>query len=109
MSRNYPRPKGPSAEPRDRWLYEQCVAGVPYPRIVAALKANAHGGKPIASKQGVYGAALRYAERHGVPRPGSARQRTCTRQRGRTATPGTHTDDRRATGNKSRVRVWCPG
>jgi hypothetical protein len=45
------------------------------------LKANAHGGKPIASKQGVYGAALRYAERHGVPRPGSARQRTGTRRR----------------------------
>ncbi len=72
MSRNYPRVKDPSTEPRDRWLYEQCVAAVPYPRIVAALTANGHGWRPIASKVGVRCAALRYAERNRVAAAGEA-------------------------------------
>jgi hypothetical protein len=64
-----PRPKNASTEPRDRWIYERCCAGDPYPAIIAALRANAHGWTSIKSKQGVYSAALRYAERHGLPRP----------------------------------------
>ena len=69
VRRNYPRLKDPASEPRDKWIYEQCAAGVLYSQIIAVLKANARGWQPIASGQGVRSAAMRYAERHGLARP----------------------------------------
>ena len=67
--RNYPRVKNSANEPRDRRIYEQCVAGVPYAEIIAELQANAHGWKRISSGQGIRSAALRYAERNRLPAP----------------------------------------
>ena len=64
-----PAPRDPSTEARDRWIYERCCAGDPYPVILAALGANAHGWNLIESVQGLHSAALRYAERHGYAPP----------------------------------------
>jgi hypothetical protein len=66
--KSYRFPGAPTAA-RDKWIYRQSVAGVPYCVIIAELKANTKGWRAITSGQGVHSAALRHAERHGLPRP----------------------------------------
>jgi hypothetical protein len=66
--KSYRYPGAPTAA-RDKWIYRQCVAGIPYSAIIAELKVNTKGWRLIVSGQGIHSAALRHAERHCLPRP----------------------------------------
>src|SRR5262249_16708895 len=54
---------------RDKWIYDRCVKGIPYAKIRAQLKKKTNWDQ-IESEQGIRQAALRYAERKNLPRPG---------------------------------------
>lgn len=55
-----------TTEARDKWLYQQSCKLVPYDTIAAKLKLK-KSWDLIRSKQGIRAAAIRYAERHGLP------------------------------------------
>jgi hypothetical protein len=62
---------GARNDARDRWIYEQCCAGVPYKKIIGRLNqtiASQRSGKwrPICSVPGLRAAASKCAERHGL-------------------------------------------
>lgn len=51
---------------RDKWIYEQCVAGTPYKNIILSINKVPEWSE-IESTNGIKGAANRYALRHGLP------------------------------------------
>ena len=59
------------SEQRNKWLYEQCNANVPYQTIIIELKAKASRKQwnPIESVPGIKRAAEAYAKRMGLPLP----------------------------------------
>src|SRR5262249_20821536 len=63
-------------EARDRWLYQQCCALVPYKNIRPELKdwASCKGWRTLASIQGIRAAARTYAEGHDRPYPALRQQ-----------------------------------
>lgn len=62
-----PVARDPDLERRDKWIYEQCVALVPYDSIRIALAKKPSNWPKIESKQVILFAAKRYAKRHNLP------------------------------------------
>jgi hypothetical protein len=56
-----------ATEARNRWIYKQCCALVPYDTIAIQLKKKPKSWLRIDSKQGIRAAAVRYAQRHNLP------------------------------------------
>lgn len=54
---------------RNRWLYEQAMAGVVWPEIIKRLKAKPSRWPRISSVPGVKDAVYAYARSHGLPEP----------------------------------------
>lgn len=56
---------------RNKWIYEQVMAGVKYSDIIRGLKASASENKwrLISTTPGLKAAAMRHAERHDLPKP----------------------------------------
>jgi hypothetical protein len=67
---------------RDARVFARVLAGDPYPLIIAQLACNAYGWRPIEAHQGIHSAALRHADRHGLPKPAPQRTRKPAAQRG---------------------------
>lgn len=57
-----------ATEERDRFIYEQCCAGMPYGQIAAEVNKNSDWA-PLETKNGAKDAAKRYAQRHQLPAP----------------------------------------
>jgi hypothetical protein len=59
------------AESRDKWIYEQCLAGTAYDRIVTKLKTLAvkRKWKIVSTKQRIQQIGNEYAERNGMEKP----------------------------------------
>jgi hypothetical protein len=63
-------------EARDRWLYQQCCARVPYKAILSQLKnlGPGKGWQRLGSIQGIRKAARSYAKLHDLPYPAPRQQ-----------------------------------
>ena len=61
-----PRPKR-TLDARNRWIYERCIAEVPYQTIIIQLKKKPKSWDRIESIQGIRAAAVRYAAQNGLP------------------------------------------
>jgi hypothetical protein len=66
-------PDASANDARDKWIFDQCVAGERYSRIISHLAKNHPDWQPIEGTNGIKAAANRYAERHGL-RPIPKRQ-----------------------------------
>lgn len=64
-------------EARDKWIYQQCDAKVPYSTIIIKLKEKV-SWELIDTPQGILAAARRYATRHDKPQPPPRRQSNST-------------------------------
>jgi len=60
-------------ESRDQWIYGLCCRGLSHKKIIGQLNVRCpkEGWDRINSVQGVRAAAIRYAERHDLPKPAS--------------------------------------
>ena len=58
-------------EERDAWIYQQCLDGVPYAKIVAELQERSEecGWEVLESPQAAQQAGVRHAKRHNLKRP----------------------------------------
>ena len=56
-------------ECRDKWIYGECMKGTPYQTIAIRLKKKPKKWPPVGSVNGIKAAAIRYAERHSLPKP----------------------------------------
>ncbi len=56
-------------EARSQWIYEQVMAGVKYPDIIAELRKKPVAWGLISTVPGIKGAACAYAKRHVLPMP----------------------------------------
>lgn len=67
-----PAPTGRDAatEARDKYIYEECCRGTTYKAIIARIKTTPDWEK-ILGHTGIKAAAVRYAERHKLPKPPS--------------------------------------
>jgi len=65
--RRVPRQESGNAD-RDKWIYEQCVAGKPYKEIRNKLSKRKRWAK-IGSDAGIRQNAIRYARNNGLPQP----------------------------------------
>ena len=56
-------------DPRDKWIYEECMKGTPFGQVRTALKKKIQDGKKwtLLSPAGIKRAANRYAGRKGLP------------------------------------------
>jgi len=62
-------PSYDSRNDRDTWIYRECVMGTPYDQIIDELNGNTSDWTPIATPNGIKGAANRYADKNGLPHP----------------------------------------
>ena len=63
----------PPDELRDSWIYAQCVAGVPYSRIIKELDRMPHTWGRIKTVQGIKNRAAAHARRYHLPLPPARR------------------------------------
>lgn len=60
---------GRAIDERNRWIYDQVMAGVKFPAIIKDLEKKPFGWTRISSVPGIKSAAEKFAERHNLPRP----------------------------------------
>lgn len=58
-----------ATEARNRWIYQQVMAGVKYPAIIRDLESKPIKWQRVSTSQGIKSIARKYADSHGLPRP----------------------------------------
>ncbi len=73
LQKGSPKPKGGGQlnpnHARDKWIYDRCIAREPYKAIRTKLNKKPKSWERIESDTGIRAAAVRYAERNGLPLP----------------------------------------